>query len=212
MYILGFMTTTLKHWLQHRYLAVIIGCLIVMLVTLVLDLGLAHDRDLIFWRDLLITILKDSFLLPVFVLSLAVACKTLMMASVLANYCFPHQWLHYRLEERRRQRFANFIVRRLLLKLELASRRFPKPDMDLDLVDPVTRKSYERARMGAYRAVEIFRRDANSVLRKQSPDSSEGEPHYFILEEEELTLRRHGYHSIKLRVTDQVLRQLISPL
>lgn len=202
-----------SHWLQHRYPMVALGCFATILVTFVLKICLATERDLIFWRDLLIAIFEDAILLPVVVLSFSVAWKIFLVASFLAFNCFPHNWVKTRMDERRRMQFADFIVRRLLLQLELTSRRLPLSEADVDLSDPFVRQSYERAREAGYRAVEIFRRDAKAVLEKKSPDSSALEgPHYFVLEEEQRALQRHGYGSINLRVTESVLQQILSPL
>ncbi|XP_070135579.1 uncharacterized protein [Drosophila bipectinata] len=203
----------LSHWLQHRYPMVALGCFVTILVTFVLKSCLASQCDLIFWRDTLITVLKNGILLPVVILSLPVAWKLFLFASFLAGYHFPHKWVKDRLDERRRMQFADFIVRRLLLQLELSIQRLPSSEVDMDLSNPVVRQNYERAREAGYRAVEIFRRDAKAVLENKSPNSSALEgPHYFVLEEEQQALRRHGYGSIDLRVTEEVLREILRPL
>ncbi|KAH8327710.1 hypothetical protein KR074_011219, partial [Drosophila pseudoananassae] len=202
----------LSHWLQHRYPMVALGCFATILTTFVLKICLASQCDLIFWRDTLITVFGDCVLLPVIVLSFSVAWKVFLFASFLAGNYFPHKWLKTRLDERRRMKFADFIVRRLLLQLELSIRRLPSSEVDMDLSNPDDRQSYERAREAGYRAVEIFRRDAKAVLENKSSDSSALEgPHYFVLEEEQRALQRHGYGSINLRVTEEVLRQILSP-
>ncbi|XP_017111784.1 uncharacterized protein LOC108135547 [Drosophila elegans] len=212
MVVLDMIYARLNLWLRRRYLRVIITFVILVLVTFVLDMCfLFFQRDLIFWRDLVVEILEDCFLLPAIMISISVVVKSLVVATLVADHFFPHQWLQSRLERHRRQKFANFIVRRLLFQLELAKRRLPQPRVHLDLTDVVIQQNYEQVHMVAHRAVEIFRRDAMSLLEQKSSNSS-GEPRYFVLEEEEQALRRNGFARINLRVTNQVLRQLLSPL
>ncbi|KAH8300484.1 hypothetical protein KR018_008660, partial [Drosophila ironensis] len=215
MRVLGLIASTLSHWLQQRYMEVGFGCSIVISLTLFLEISLAADRDLIYWRDILTAALESSLLLPIALLGVSAGCKLILMAHLVADHCFPRLWLQNCLERRRRLVFADFIVRRLLLQLELTARRLPPSAKDVDGADPAMLQSYERARRSAYRAVEIFRRDAQTVLQPRLVDSNEEEdssiPHYFVLEEEERALRRHGYGSLDLPVTEKLIRQLLRP-
>ncbi|KAI8040973.1 hypothetical protein M5D96_005222 [Drosophila gunungcola] len=190
MVVLDMIYARLNLWLRRRYLRMIIPFVIFSLVTLVPDMSfLFFQCDLIFWRDLVVEILGDCFLLPAIMIGISVVVKSLVVATLVAGHFFPHQWLQSRLERHSRQKFSNFTVRRLLFQLELAKRRLPKPRVHLDLTDVMTQQNYE-----------------------QKSSNFSGEQRYFVLEEEEQALRRDGYGRINLRVTNQVLQQLLSPL
>lgn len=68
---------------------------------------------------------------------------------------------------------------------------------------------YEMAKEAAYRAVDVFRRDAAALLFKRYLFSAEEQT--FVLHEEELMLMHGGYGQIALRVDCQLLRHLLYP-
>ncbi|EDW33455.1 GL15480 [Drosophila persimilis] len=191
-------------WIQRHH--VVLGLLhaLILLTTIILDYSLTfHSCDLFYWCAMARTLLNEHLFLP------KIVAKFALMFCI-AFECFsPHQWVIRLFKRRARRRFANFIVRRLVMQLDQASESLPKSGDGLDLSDPLTQQNYVQARMAQYRAMDLFRRDANALLVQRLPLI--GNPHLFVLEEEEDLLARAGYSSIGLQVTEQVIQDLIRP-
>lgn len=203
MRILGMLKTNLDDWLQRHHKGVALACLIVVAFTMFLRVSFFHfQHDLIYWRNL---VMDPHYLMLSMVLGVP-----FRLGYQLAVRFFPTQWQESLVEQLRRRQFADFIVRRLLHQLDLASRKLPERGKVLDLTDPATQQRFEQVQMAAYRAVQLFRQDANAVLYQQPPEPTE-ESRYIVLDEEEQALRQNGFVRLDMLVTDKLLRQLLSP-
>lgn len=169
----------------------------------------SEERDLLYWREVVLLSADHPCLLAALIAT--VLCPLLTMALIQQRLIRTVESKVSRMRRRnRRRQFADFIVRRLLLQLELAMLRMPrKLRVDQQLNDPRARMRCEMAKEAAYRAVDIFRRDAATLLFKRHRRSvDEGT---FVLDEEELMLLHGGYGQIDLRVDFQLLRRLLYP-
>lgn len=102
-------------------------------------------------------------------------------------------------------------MRRMLYDLELAMSRMPAQlDEQALLNDVLLQQRYQLARNEAYKAVELFRRDAAALLFARHRQPQEVAP-FFVLKEEDMALQHAGYAQIGLKVTHQVLWQLLYP-
>lgn len=206
----------LKHCLQCRYLLLSVCCLCVALCTFVLEYNYVDkQRDVLYWMQLLRTMLH--WLL--FTCSLLCTCSllvvTILQLCLLVMVQTRSNEMMKLLSDMSRKyqsrRFANFIVRRMLCQLEWAMSRLP---MEVDkqglLEDSKLLQRYELAKHEAYHAVDLFRRDAASILFPQPRLPQDVAP-FLVLKEEEKALLQAGYAQIGLKVTHQVLRQLLYP-
>ncbi|TDG52966.1 hypothetical protein AWZ03_000509 [Drosophila navojoa] len=193
---------------RHGTVATVIAAL--ALLTYFLKQNYESDeRDLLYWREVVLLSSRHPCLMAALVAT--VLCPLLTMALIQQRLIRTVEGTVSRMRRRnRRRQFADFIVRRLLLQLELAMLRMPrKLRVDQQLNDPRARMRCEMAKEAAYRAVDIFRRDAAALLfkhRRRSLDEAT-----FVLDEEELMLLHGGYGHIDLRVSCQLLRRLLYP-
>ncbi|KAL7733236.1 hypothetical protein ACLKA6_004742 [Drosophila palustris] len=201
---------SLKHYLQryHRKLAVFFALL--GLLTFFLEQSyVGQQRDLFYWMDLLMVLRQHPFLFCLLVLVMILTRLFVLTAHHNVNVGVQIIFSEL-LRKYHRRKFADFIVRRLLCHLELAMLRMPQSSLR-DLFDnPAIQQRLQLAKDMAYRAVDVFRRDAAALLIDRLPPSSEDNP-FFILQEEELDLLNAGYSIISLNVTNDVLRQLLYP-
>lgn len=193
---------------RHGTVATVIGGL--ALLTFFLEQNYeSEERDLLYWRDVVLLSSRHPCLLAALIAT--VLCPLLTMALIQQRLIRTVESTVSRMRRKsRRRRYADFIVRRLLLQLELAMLRMSrKLRVDQQLNDPRARMRCEMAKEAAYRAVDIFRRDAAALLFKRHRRSlDEGT---FVLDEEELMLLHGGYGRIDLRVDCQLLRRLLYP-
>lgn len=199
----------LKHCLQRRYLLLSVCCLCVALCTFVLEYYyVGKQRDLLYWMQLLRTVLR--WLL--FTCSLLCTCSLLVVTILQLCLLLMVQLLLSDMSRKYgRRRFANFIVRRMLCQLELAMSRLPmEVDEQALLEDSQLQQRYKLAKHEAYQAVDLFRRDAASILFPQPRLPQDVAP-FLVVKEEEKILLQAGYAQIGLKVTYQVLKQLLYP-
>lgn len=74
------------------------------------------------------------------------------------------------------------------------------------LEDSQLLQRYQLAKHEAYQAVDLFRRDAASLILPQDVA-----PSFLVHKEEDKALLQAGYAQIGLKVTHKVLRQLLYP-
>lgn len=74
------------------------------------------------------------------------------------------------------------------------------------LEDSQLLQRYQLAKHEAYQAVDLFRRDAASLILPQDVA-----PSFLVHKEEDQALLQAGYAQIGLKVSHQVLRQLLYP-
>lgn len=199
-----------KHYLQryHRKLGAFFALL--GLLTYFLEQNyVAQQRDLLYWMDLLMVLRQHPFLFCLLVLVMILT--RLFVLTAHQNVNVGMQAIFSELLRRyHRRKFADFIMRRLLWHLELAMLRMPQSLKEDLFDDPAIQQRLQLAKDMAYKAVDVFRRDAAALLIDQLPFSGEDSP-FFILQEEELDLLNAGYSHISLNVTYDVLRQLLYP-
>ncbi|EDW69040.1 uncharacterized protein [Drosophila virilis] len=200
----------LKRCLQRRYRTVASAIVFVALLTFFLEQSyVGQQRDLLYWREMVLHISHQPCLLCC--LTATVLCPLLIMLLIQQRLIQSIEYTVAKLMRLyRRRKFADFIVRRLLLQLELAMQRMPgQLEAQQLLDDPITRRRYQLASEAAHRAVDIFRRDAAALLfqgyRLYPEDTT------YVLREEELVLLHGGYGQIELHVNSQVLRRLLYP-
>ncbi|XP_030386096.1 uncharacterized protein LOC115632940 [Scaptodrosophila lebanonensis] len=208
MYTLGYFVAIFKHWLRRFYVYIGSAWALFALLTYFLDHQYAtHGRDLMFWREFLAKYLHPSMMIPMSLINISLLFKFCVFLTVLLVHLFPGHGIENYLERRRRQKYASYIMRRLLLQLELAMWHRPKK---LELHDALTQLHYQYAQASAFRAVSLFRRDAEKLLVKRHEESDQ-DLDFFVLDEEELMLQLSGYHNTPYSVTDQVLAKLLYP-
>lgn len=201
----------LKLCLQRRYCLLSVISLGVALLTFVLKHNyVGKQRDLIYWLELL----RASTRLPLFTSSLVMVTllQLVLLGMVQTRFNQVMKLVLSDLSHRYCMRkFADFIVRRMLYHLELAMSKLPAElDEQALLDDELLQKRYQLARDEAYQAVEVFRRDASALLFARHRLPQEVAP-FFVLKEEEMLLQQAGYAQIGLKVTHQVLWQLLYP-
>lgn len=203
----------LKRCLQRRYPLLSVCCLCVALFTFVLEYNyVGKQRDLLYWVQLLRSMLR--WLL--FTCSLLCTCSLLLvtilqlcvLVMVPARFNGMMKFLLCDMSRKyRRRRFANFIVRRMLCQLELAMSGLPMQLNEQALLeDSQLLQRYQLAKHEAYQAVDLFRRDAASLILPQDVA-----PSFFVHKEEDQALLQAGYAQIGLKVSHKVLRQLLYP-
>ncbi|KAH8360323.1 hypothetical protein KR200_001873 [Drosophila serrata] len=194
MRVLNIIKTGLDHWLRRHYKRAIITCMIIIAFTMIMETFFYINRN---WRHLT----EQPLELHAVFLPMAVAVSFHIGSQQTVVY-YTQRWIKLFVEYFHRKKFANFIIRRLLYQLQLASQKLPKNKTGIDLMDPATQKIFERVQKEAYHAVQLFRRDANVILDRE-------ESRYIVTEEEEEQFREAGIgHRL---VTDKLLRQLLSP-
>ncbi|XP_022215384.1 uncharacterized protein LOC111069579 [Drosophila obscura] len=195
-------------WIRRHHVTLGLLHTLIFIVTTVLDFQLTfHSCDLSYWTEMASRPMTEQFLLPMLI---AISAKLTVLFCIAFEHLAPHQWVIRLLKRNARRRFANFIVRRLVMQLDQASALLPKSrNGSLDLSDPLTQQSYVEARTAHYRAMDLFRRDADALLVERLPTN--GNPHIFVLQEEEDLLARAGYSSIGLQVSEHVLQDLLGP-
>jgi len=168
-----------------------------------------QQRDLLYWMDLLLLVKQP--LISYCFLPLVISLTQLLLFIANPRIEYGMEVILSKLTHKYRQRkFADFIVRRLLWRLELPMLSMSQA-LDQDLFgDPSVQLRLQLAKDSAYRAVDVFRRDAAVLLLDVQSPPSEGIS-FFILEEEELELLNAGYSKIGLHVTKNVLKQLLYP-
>ncbi|KAH8285967.1 hypothetical protein KR054_000056 [Drosophila jambulina] len=191
--------TSLDLWLQRHHRDVAAKCLIIVAVTMFIQI----QMKLISWWVQLMQTPEPHF---VFLL-MAVVVPFLIGYKQILRY-FTLQWLYLLFEKLFRIMFADFIVRRLLYQLQLAGRRLPHPKPEIDLTDPATRQIFQQVQIEAYRAVQLFRRDANAILDRQAPVPLT-DYCYMVLEDEIEVLWKAGCNN--MLVNERLLRKLLSP-
>ncbi|BFF98671.1 uncharacterized protein DMAD_06765 [Drosophila madeirensis] len=202
MHSLSRMLRLVSGWIRRHQVLLVLLHFLILAATIVVDYKLTIDLS--YWRKRVTTLLTEE---PTNLLPMLMATKLTGLLYMAFRYLLIHEWVIGVLERRERRRFANFIVRRLVMQLDQASERLPKSGK---LSDPLTQQSYVEARTAQYRAIDLFRRDANALLVQRNP--TDVDPHFFVLPEEEELLARAGYSSIDLKVTEHVLQDLITPL
>jgi len=192
----------------HRKLGAVVAILGVLTYFLKQSY-VGQQRDLLYWMDLLMLVKQPLNFFCFLTLVMIFTQLLLFIANPRIDYRM--EVMLSKLTRKYRQRkFADFIVRRLLWQLELAMLGMSQA-LDQDLfVDPSVQQHLQLAKDSAYRAVDVFRRDA-AVLLFDTQSSPSEDISFFILEEEELDLFNAGYSKISLHVTKNVLKQLLYP-
>ncbi|KAH8398775.1 hypothetical protein KR222_003130 [Zaprionus bogoriensis] len=200
-----------KRCLQRRHRLLGATCACAALLTFVLEHNyVGKQRDLLYWLELL-RVTTHSPLFTCFLLLVSLSQLLLLLAvQMRLNQAMQMIFSEIALKYRRRK-FADFIMRRMLLQLEVAMSRMPVPlDASALLTDPQLQRSYQQAKEAAYQAVDLFRRDAAALIFDRYQLPHEAAP-FFVLKEEELALLHGGYAHIGLNVTHQVLWRLLYP-
>ncbi|KAH8366040.1 hypothetical protein KR093_008596 [Drosophila rubida] len=206
MNILGY----LKQYVERRHRKLGLLFAFFALFTLLLEQSYVRDQqDLLYWLEQLTVVRRHPYKV------IAVILLAIMFQFVLMVVQRRIEWLTCgifaeTIRKYRSRKFADFIMRRLLWHLELAMLRMPVDLKQNILVDPEVQKRFQLAKDKAYLAVDVFRRDAAALLLNRMPLTSEDSP-FFILKEEEQALLNGGYSRIKLRVSSDVLKQLLYP-
>ncbi|KAH8307062.1 hypothetical protein KR044_004443 [Drosophila immigrans] len=192
----------------HRKLGILVALL--ALITLLLeDSYVREKRDLLYWREQLMVVHRNPYVVFVVVL-VAIVLQLLLMLVQHRIQWITCGILAETIRKHRSRKFADFIMRRLLWHLELAMLSMPLDENRNILHDPAVQKRFQMAKDKAYLAVDVFRRDAAALLLNRLPLTSEDSP-FFVLKEEEQALLKGGYSRINLRVSSDVLRQLLYP-